>query len=163
MIPFNERTINIDNGNKCTLECPACMRAEYKKVGESIPGKDLTPAQFDKLTNYFKSANFCGTWSDPIFNPYFIDILKICKRKKIQTRISNAASHKPERWYEEAFDSYKEAYWGFGIDGLPKDSHKYRIHQDGEFLFDMMLNAKYKGLSVEWQYIVFDYNKDDIH
>ena len=25
-----------------------------------------------------------------------------------------------------------------------------------------MLNAKYKGLSVEWQYIVFDYNKDDI-
>ena len=56
----------------------------------------------------------------------------------------------------------KNANWIFGIDGLPKDSHKYRKNQDGEFLFDMMLLNKYLGMRPEWQYIVFDYNKDDI-
>ena len=47
-----------------------------------------------------------------------------------------------------------------GRDGLPKDSHKYRINQDGQKLFDMMLMAHKKGLDVEWQYIIFDYNED---
>ena len=134
MKPFKERCLNIDSGNKCTLGCAACQRTVYKKSGRSIPGKDLTPLQFDKLTNYFNSVLFCGTFSDPIFNPYFIDILKICKRKKIRAKISTAASHKPEHWYVEAFDAYKEAVWMFGIDGLPKDSHKYRIHQEGMYL-----------------------------
>ena len=45
---------------------------------------------------------------------------------------------------------------------MPKDSHNYRVNQDGEFLFDMMLLNKYLGFNPEWQYIVFDYNKDDI-
>ena len=34
----------------------------------------------------------------------------------------------------------------FGIDGLPKDSHKYRINQDGEHLFDMMKLANWLTL-----------------
>ena len=41
-----------------------------------------------------------------------------------------------------------------------KDSHKYRINQDGQYLFERMLDAKNKGLNVEWQYIIFDYNED---
>lgn len=159
---FLDRSINIDAGNKCTLECAACSRQHYKKIGRSIPGNDLTPLQFDKLTDYFKKVSFCGTFSDPIFNPYFLDILKICKDKNIKTEISTAASQRPLRWYKKAFDTYDKAVWVFGIDGLPKDSSKYRIHQNGEYLFDIMLTAKYQNIPVQWQYIVFDYNKNDV-
>jgi len=162
MIPFYERSINIDAGNKCTLECAACSRQRYRKLGKTIPGDDLTPKQFDKLTDYFKKVSFCGTFSDPIFNPHFIDILKICKKKNIKTEISSAASQRPIKWYKRAFETYDKAKWVFGIDGLPKDSHKYRIHQNGEYLFDIMLMAKYQNIPVVWQYIVFDYNKDDL-
>jgi len=162
MIPFYKRSINIDAGNKCTLECAACVRQHYKKRDKSIPGKDLTPLQFDKLTDYFKEVSFCGTFSDPIFNTYFFDILKICKKKNIKTEISTAASQRPIRWYKNAFDAYDKAVWIFGIDGLPKDSHKYRIHQNGEYLFDIMLMAKYQNIPVQWQYIVFDYNKENM-
>ena len=115
-----------------------------------------------KIVKYFKRVSFCGTFSDPIFNIHFIDILKICRDENIFTEVHNAASHKPEKWYQEAFLANKNANWIFGIDGLPKDSHKYRKNQDGEFLFDMMLLNKYLGMRPEWQYIVFDYNKDDI-
>ena len=162
MIPFNTRTLNIDAGPKCTLECSACARQRFREQGKKIPGKDLTPKQFKKIVKYFKRVSFCGTFSDPIFNIHFIDILKICRDENIFTEVHNAASHKPEKWYQEAFLANKNANWIFGIDGLPKDSHKYRKNQDGEFLFDMMLLNKYLGMRPEWQYIVFDYNKDDI-
>ena len=162
MISFNERTLNIDAGPKCTLQCSACTRTRFRANNEKIPGKDLTPEQFKKIIKYFKKVSFCGTFSDPIFNVHFIEILKICRDENIFTEVHSAASHKPEKWWQEAFLANINANWIFGIDGLPKDSHKYRVNQDGEFLFDMMLLNKYLGSKPEWQYIVFDYNKDDI-
>ena len=75
---------------------------------------------------------------------------------KIKKQLYIHESHKKKEWYDEAFDEE----WKFGIDGLPKDSHKYRINQDGQYLFERMLDAKNKGLNVEWQYIIFDYNED---
>jgi len=162
MIPFYKRSINIDASNKCTLECAACVRQIYRKNNWTIPGEDLTLSQFDKLTNYFKKVSFCGTFSDPIFNLNFADILKLCKEKNIETQISTSASHRPIKWYKEIFKSYSKAKWIFGIDGLPNESHKYRIHQNGEYLFDIMLMAHYQNIPVQWQYIVFDYNKNSI-
>ena len=158
MIPFNERSINIDAGVRCTLQCPGCARTKLIKNGKRIPGKDLTIEQFDKIADYFERVGFCGTWSDPIFNKNFIEFLKICKHKNKQVEISTAASHKPVKWYEEAFNANWDAYWVFGIDGLPEESHKHRVNQDGVKLFNMMLSAKYYGLDVQWQYIAFDYN-----
>ena len=43
MIPFNERTLNIDAGPKCTLQCSACARQRFAEQNRRIPGKDLTP------------------------------------------------------------------------------------------------------------------------
>jgi len=103
MIPFNERTLNIDAGPKCTLQCSACARTRFREHGKKIPGKDLTPEQFKKIIKYFKRVSFCGTFSDPIFNVHFIDILKICKEENIKTEIHNAATHKPENGTKRHF------------------------------------------------------------
>jgi len=162
MIPYNERTINIDAGPRCTLECSACVRQVFRKQGKKIPGKDLTPEQFSKIIKFFKRVSFCGTFSDPIFNVHFIKLLKMCKDQNIFAEVHAAASHKPEKWWKEAFLANLDARWVFGIDGLPKDSHKYRKNQDGEFLFDMMLLNKQLGSNPEWQYIIFDYNKNNV-
>lgn len=56
----------------------------------------------------------------------------------------------------------KNIEWVFAIDGLPKDSHKYRVNQDGEKLFDIMLKCASFGVSTTWQYIVFNYNQKDV-
>lgn len=45
---------------------------------------------------------------------------------------------------------------------MPKDSHKYRVNQDGQKVFNMMLLAKSMGIDVIWQYIIFKYNQQDI-
>ena len=160
----SKKNINIDIGVRCTLECSACVRQRYRKRGQPIPGRDMTIDQFDKISDFFKnkSVHFCGTWSDPIFNPDFIKMLRLCKQKNIFANVYTAASHKPKSWYVEAFSANLDTEWVFGIDGLPTQSHLYRKNQDGEKLFDIMLTAKQMNIETVWQYIIFDYNMNSI-
>ena len=154
--------VNIDIGARCTLECSQCSRTKLRRRGLPIPGKDITIDQFKKIADFFKYINFCGQVSDPTMNNDFIEFLKICNNKKITTSVHVAASHRKEKWWNEAFESNKNAQWTFGIDGLPEESHKYRVNQDGVKLFKMMLLAKSKGIKCVWQYIVFNYNENHI-
>ena len=152
--------INLDITHRCTLQCQRCNRAIFAARGQKVPGEDMTMENFKKVIDYFEEVYFCGQISDPIFHPQFIEFLKLLKGRK--TVIHTAASHKKEEWYRKAFEANTDAYWTFGIDGLPKDSHKYRINQDGKKLFKMAcMAAKIVG-KVKWQYIVFSYNENNI-
>ena len=152
--------INLDITHRCTLQCQRCNRAIFAARGLKVPGEDMTMENFKKIIDYFEEVYFCGQISDPIFHPQFIEFLKLLKGRK--TIIHTAASHKKEEWYKKAFEANTGAYWTFGIDGLPKDSHKYRINQDGEHLFKMACMAAKIVDKVKWQYIVFSYNENNI-
>ena len=152
--------INLDITHRCTLQCQRCNRAVFAARAQKVPGEDMTMENFKKVIDYFEEVYFCGQISDPIFHPQFIEFLKLLKGRK--TVIHTAASHKKEEWYRKAFEANTDAYWTFGIDGLPKDSHKYRINQDGEHLFKMACMAAKIVDKVKWQYIVFNYNENDI-
>jgi len=155
--------VNVDLSARCGLECPRCQRQTYYANNKDIPGHDLTVDDFIKITDMFKTINFCGQLSDPVHNKYFIDILKLCKMKNVGGTIHNASSLKSKEWYIKAFQAHPYMRWVFGIDGLPKDSCLYRINQDGEKLFDIMIESK-KHLKTTpwWQYIIFRYNENDI-
>ena len=157
---IDRRSINLDITTKCTLACPECRRTVFKKRGMKINGGHMSFSDFKKVHSFFDHLTFCGGVSDPIFHPQFIEFLKLLKGRK--TVIHTAASHKKEDWYRKAFEANTDAYWTFGIDGLPKDSHKYRINQDGEHLFKMACMAAKIVDKVKWQYIVFNYNEDNI-
>jgi len=112
-----------------------------------------------KNINFFNKIYFCGQLSDPIHHPNFVEILKLCKDTHVV--IHNASSHKPRDYFIECFKANPNAHWVFGIDGLPEESHNYRIHQDGVKLFNIMLDAK-KILQnpPTWQILTFKYNED---
>ena len=158
------RSLNIDITHRCPLECLRCGRqSSFRNHGKKVPGEDMSLEDFNKITNYFPNISFCGQYSDPIHHPKFIDILTICKEKNIDTEIHVASSLKPEEFYINAFKSNPNARWIFGIDGLPNESHIYRVNQDGEKLFKIMLEAKkYLKNKPVWQYIIFKYNQDHI-
>lgn len=160
---FKRKTINLDIGIRCTLLCPKCNRQRFSSAGKKVPGHDTTIKEFDMITDFFKIVSFCGQVSDPIFNPNFIEFLKIGYNKNVKCNVHTAASHKSEEWYIKAFKSNPNATWIFGIDGLPHTSHLHRINQDGEKLFKIMLLANKMVKSVTWQYIVFKYNEDDMN
>ena len=153
---LSRKSINIDITYRCTLECPKCLR-------RSIPTNnldDLSLENFKKIIKHFDQIEFCGQISDPIFHPQFIKFLKLTTNKRVF--VHTAASHKCMDWYTDAFTANKNATWEFGIDGLPQDSHKYRINQNGEHLFKVMKAGVELGNDIRWQYIIFKYNENDI-
>ena len=159
---FKNRGGDLDITNRCTLQCPTCMRKKYNYKTNDIPGGDLSLDQWEDLTDYFSALTLNGTFGDPIFNPNFIKMLRIAYMKDVDVSISNAASQKPKQFYIDAFLAHPKAHWRFGIDGLPYQSFAHRINQDGEHLFEMMKIASQMGLDVSWQYIVFSYNEDKV-
>ena len=153
---LSRKSINLDITYRCTLECPKCLR-------RAIPTNnlhDLSLENFKKIIKHFDQIEFCGQISDPIFHPQFIEFLRLTKDKRVF--VHTAASHKSMDWYMDAFSANKNATWEFGIDGLPQDSHKYRINQNGEYLFDVMNAGVELGNDIRWQYIIFKYNENNI-
>ena len=157
-------SVNLDGNHRCSLLCPNCPRqTKYTNFGKKVEGTDISEEDFDKCIKFFGHINFEGQYSDPVHHPKFLEMLKKCYDNKVNATIQHASAAKPFDWYMKAFKVNPNAKWRFSIDGLPKDSHKYRINQDGEKLFRIMKKCasimKSKPL---WQYIVFNYNENDI-
>ena len=161
----NKLPLNIDLSHRCPLECLRCGRQKHwKNKGLPVPGKDMTLEDFEKIIKYFKVLAFCGQYSDPIHHPEFLEILKICNDKKLYAEVHVASSLKPKQFYIDAFKAYPHARWIFGIDGLPEQSSTYRINQDGGKLFQIMVESKkYLARKPLWQYIIFNYNEDNVN
>ena len=155
---FNRKNLytNIDITHRCPLQCSKCFRQIY-----GVIGYDMSMDDFIKISKWFNNIHFCGQYSDPIHHPKFKEFLKIVKNHSIM--VSCASSHKPKEFYFDAFKINPNAEWIFGIDGLPADSHKYRVNQDGEKLYNIMSEWKYYlNVKPYWQFIIFEYNKNDI-
>lgn len=119
----------------------------------------MTVSEYSKILDFFDEIRLCGNLSDPVFNPNFITFLKMNYERDIKIKIHTAATGKPLSWYKKAFEANPDAVWIFGIDGLPKDSHKYRINQKGERLFEAMKLGRQMGVECVWAHIVFRYNE----
>jgi hypothetical protein len=118
---------------------------------------------FEKIANCATQIVFCGQLSDPIHHPQFVEFLQLCNQNNIKVVVQTASTGKPESWYPRAFQACPTARWIFGIDGLPHQSHLYRVNQSGEKLFRVMLSARQMLLTKPvWQYIVFAYNENCI-
>lgn len=161
---WNRRSVNLDLTHRCAIECPNCPRQFiYRNKGLKVPGQDLSDSNFEKIVNFMQYIDFEGQYSDPVHHPKFIEFLEKSYAKKVRVEIHNASSVKSLKWYIKAFKAHPYARWVFSIDGLPKDSHQYRINQDGEKLFNIMKESvNYLEIKPTWQYIVFRYNQNDI-
>lgn len=162
------RQINMDLTNKCTLECVTCERGYRIDKDGKVKGENISLQDLKKYFTMIDHFDFCGQVSDPSMHPQFKEILKLIIKNNKSCSVHNTASHRPEKWYREIFEECSNSNdmieWYFGIDGLPKDSSKYRIRQDGEKLYKMMkLATDYiKPTNVIWKYIVFNYNQFNI-
>ena len=156
---FYTKPINLDITNRCPLQCPACLRQKpmYKRTNY----KEMTTSEIKKIAKTFEYIEFCGQQSDPLVHPNILEFIFICQVGKLD--IHTATSHKKKNFYKEAFDtSGEKTSWIFGLDGLPEESHIYRINQDGIHLYEMMKLGAKMGINIIWQYIVFNYNQDHI-
>lgn len=123
-------------------------------------GSDISLSSMSKISKAFGIISFCGQMGDPIYHPHFIDILKVCKNNNVA--ISTNGYGKSLEWYDEAVFISKKQQWLFALDGLPHQSHIYRVNQDGNEVFKTMKHLANLGVNILWKYIVFKYNQDSI-
>ena len=156
--------VNVDLSARCGLECPRCQRqTAFRNIGEKVYGVDISLDDIKKLARHYKYFDFCGQLSDPVHHPKFIEILSYLNSVNVGVTVHNASSQKPMSWYIKAFQAYPNARWVFGIDGLPNESHIYRVNQDGKKLFKVMLESKkYLIQPPYWQYIIIKYNQEHL-
>ena len=158
---FYEKPLNLDITNKCPLECPACHRQSIWYNENRHHFIEMTIEDFKKILETFSYIEFSGQQSDPIAHSNFLEFLTLAYSHKLD--IHTAASHRKKDFYEEAYHRCGfNTSWIFGLDGLPEESHKYRIHQNGTHLYEMMKLGVDIGCNIIWQYIVFNYNQDHI-
>jgi len=151
-------SINLDITHRCLLQCPKCRRQKYPGLHKR--GQDISLEDMKKIADTFENIIFCGQFGDPIYHPDFIKLLEICKDNTVS--INTAGQGKSIEWFEEASFISNKHYWVFALDGLPHESHKYRIRQNGQQVFDTMKHLASLGIKVLWHYIVFKYNQDSI-
>lgn len=159
---YYNRIVNLDISNKCILQCPACDRQIDKSM--VTRARDITLDDYQKIIDVFPNVMLCGQISDPIYHPKFLELLKMSKVLKY-LGVSTNGSGKKIQWWEQAFEISIEnnnMNWRFALDGLPNESHIYRINQDGEHVWEIMKLGKSMGANITWQYIPFLYNENNI-
>jgi len=161
-INFLEKPVNLDITNRCPLQCPACERQTWWYDENRHLFNDMSSEDLQKfIDSGFTYLEFCGQQSDPMTHPNILEFISKCYSIKLD--IHTATSHKKKNFYEDAFNrSGINTKWIFGLDGLPEESHKHRINQNGVHLYEMMKLGANMGINVKWQYIVFNYNQDHI-
>ena len=158
-----KRRIGLDITHRCMLQCHMCQRARHGPNAYKN-GNDLSIENFKKVCKSFTDIKFCGQVGDAIYHPKFHDLLDVAIDYDIKLRISTNGHGKKDSWWDKSFEKMNSIRhgWTFGLDGLPKDSSKYRINQDGEDVWRQMLRGVAAGNNIEWQYIVFSYNENNI-
>jgi MoaA/NifB/PqqE/SkfB family radical SAM enzyme len=161
-LDYFNRPVNIDISNKCILQCPSCDRQIDKSMVKRA--RDISLEDYQKIIDVFPNVVLCGQVSDPIYHSNFLELLKISKNLNYLDISTNGSGKKIE-WWEKAFKigiENKNTHWRFALDGLPNESHIYRINQDGKFVWEIMKMGKQMGANIMWQYIPFLYNEDHI-
>ena len=167
---------NVETSSVCILHCQMCFRNkindpkgsdENNEFLESLKQTEvLSLENFEKLLSFFQSVTLCGNYSDPVYWKHLKSAFELMNQPKYQHKrmIINTAAHAPNiEWYQEAFKlASTKVEWRFGLDGLVHNADTYRQGQNTQLILDAMLLGANMGKPITWQYIVMEYNKDDL-
>lgn len=153
--------INIDTTYRCVFRCSQCLRQQIGGTAVIKRSHDLAEKDFQKILDFYHKIHFCGQISDPIYHPRFLKLLEICEG--IRVVVSTVGSGKSDDWWDQAFSYNKDkTQWTFGVDGINEKSEIYRIGSNFKDTWNKMQKGVSLGQIIVWQYIVFDYNEQDM-
>jgi hypothetical protein len=177
-----QHKLQVDLTHRCSLGCPKCNRfiVDFKdhisgmiyKVGHQVLNKvELSIDDFKKI---FKEnpqmrkgeVDFCGTWSDAIYHPHFIDICRVIKDNGASINIATNGSRKKSEWWDELYSvlNPKTDSIVFAMDGLKDTAGIYRKF----IIYNDVMTAITKGVELQfvksrWSFIVFNFNQHQVY
>ncbi len=164
----NPPSIEIELTSKCTLFCPECPRTKDPKENEHLWNFGEIPLevieQLFKSTPDTRNIIFSGAYGDPIYHSKFIEIMHLCKvYDKMVTVNTNGSYRNSEWWLKLAHTVGSKVCFVFSVDGLEDTNKIYRVNSDWlSILNGMKIMAAESKLSIEWKWILFRQNEDQI-
>lgn len=170
MIDFSNLHVGLTN--RCTLGCPECAR--NMQGGKYI--HKMTDADTETFKKFLSAASvkhilFCGNWGDPIYSKNFLGLLEYIKTANAECSITihTNGAFKSIGWWKQLMQCLGDSdRIIFSIDGVPENYTSYRRNSKWESVktaIETVIDMKRKlckNTSVEWKYLVFAYNEDNI-
>ena len=165
-----DRIFEIELSSLCNAKCSGCMRTMLDNKGVDYYKGNIS---YDEIVKWFKGIDLtqtkfklCGVLGDPIVNPDLENILEhLLYQKKIKNiEISTNGGLRNEKFWKELAElslySNKRMEIHWAIDGVTRND--YRENVDLEKTWKNFNTYLDNGGNLIWQYIEFDYNKDEI-
>jgi organic radical activating enzyme len=165
-----DRIFEIELSSLCNAKCSGCMRTMLDNKGIDYYKGNIS---CDNIKKWFKPLNLketkiklCGVLGDPIINPELEDILDYLLYQKNVKNIeisTNGGVRTKKFWINMAelskfSNGRMEIHWS--IDGVTKNDYRENVNLN-KVWENLNIYNDYGGHSI-WQYIEFDYNKDEI-
>lgn len=161
--------IEFEISSLCNARCSGCMRTMLDNKGKPYYKGNIS---IDDMYDWFSKVNLknakiklCGVLGDPIINPDCVDICSflIYEKGVKNIELSTNGGTRTKQFWEELAELSKQTkklvvHWS--IDGVTKNDYRENVNIDKVWEnFNTYYN---KGGLCIWQYINFDYNKDEI-
>lgn len=161
MDSFNCITVGITS--RCNAICKFCSHNEPYRFDKGILDLDLDVI-LRPLLHKTNEIVMCGGLGDPILHPNFIKFIRSCRIDFPNLKIiisTNGSITNEYFWLELGILSNNKIKIIFGIDGLEHNHYKYRGTDFNKIIENLKKYVSSGGNAI-WQFIVFDYNYNDI-
>jgi len=149
----------------CNAKCPLCAHTHMTNDKTLV----LQHADFKVFKNFVKNLNegrevvLCGDYGDPMMHPNIQDYIDCSMENNLKLTIHTNGGLRTTKFYEYN-SKYANLCIVFGIDGMSqKVNQKYRVNVDFKKALNNMLTFKRSGGHAQWDYLIFDYNIDDLY
>ena len=160
-------SLELNITNYCQAKCRTCRRT-VTETGETVPWlvlKHMSDIELDSIVEKTNGLNMtydlCGEYGDPMMHPKiqdYIDKLTAIGYVSINT---NGGLRSSEFYRKNAKNRRLKITWS--IDGIDHDTNwKYREGVNWEKAWSNMYAWFYIGGKGTWEYLMFDWNKDQI-
>jgi MoaA/NifB/PqqE/SkfB family radical SAM enzyme len=175
LLMYNVECLDIGLTTRCNAGCPQCARTDPSKAKawdwlkmEELTLDDIKTIAPIELVKQLKRVSLCGGYGDPLIARDVQSIIQyfLENNNKLEIYIAtNGGMKKPESWWHDLGNLLKgrKSMVTFGIDGINQEQHsRYRIHTDIDVVFRNVEILQMYKVPCRWQYLIFDYNKDNL-
>lgn len=164
--PLDFSNFELEITNRCNLACPRCARTDFiERFPKAWLNHDLSLDHFKifiaPILDQIEIFEFKGTMGDPIFHPEFIEWIKWAKGQNKKVYIHTNGQSGASLWKKLAWFLDKNDKVIVGIDGTSENFMTYRVNARWKNIVECATALK-DSPTLIWQFIVFNYNQNDI-
>ncbi len=170
----NNLKVMFDISTRCNAGCPQCHRTDTNNVSKKVSWlpdvvwsfENFKKAVPPKMAKDMKTADFCGTWGDPITNNDLIDIVKYLVTENPRINIdlnTNGSLRNEDWWWRLGVAGGRNLCVTFAVEGINQEMHEH--YRQNTYLNKILENMRVVSNTlafVKTQCLVWKHNENHL-